>query len=77
MVVNMAQKYVGTNRKLLIEYGMFGLRFSASRPWQNQKKKGAMAGFDPARVNLQHIRPPLRREVYAWFSKVMTFSRIL
>jgi len=30
MVVSMAQKYVGANRKIIIEYGMFGLRIAAS-----------------------------------------------
>jgi hypothetical protein len=49
MVVSMAQKYVGANRKLLIEYGMFGLRFAANRQRVNRKKKGSMAGYDPGK----------------------------
>jgi hypothetical protein len=49
MVVSMAQKNVGTKRKLLIEYGMFGLRLAATRQWANGRKKGATAGFDPAK----------------------------
>jgi hypothetical protein len=47
MVVHMAMKRVGTDRKLIIEYGMFGLRIAASPQWSSRKKKGALAGYDP------------------------------
>ena len=43
-------EYVGADRELLIEYGMFGLRLAASNPWPNRKKKGAVAGYDPAKA---------------------------
>jgi hypothetical protein len=46
MVASTAQKYVGTNRKLLIEYGMLGLRLAATRQWASGRRKGAQAGFD-------------------------------
>jgi hypothetical protein len=49
MVVTMAQKYVGAPRKIIIEYGMFGLRIAANRQRPNRKKKGKMAGYDPAK----------------------------
>jgi hypothetical protein len=49
MVVTMAQKYTGANRKLLIEYGMLGLRLAATRQWASGNKKGAKAGFDPSK----------------------------
>jgi hypothetical protein len=49
-VVNMAQRYVGAKRKLLIEYGMFGLRLAASPQWPNRKRKGTMAGYNPAKA---------------------------
>ena len=49
MVVNMAQKFVGARRKLLIEYGMLGLRIAAVRQRASKTKKGEMAGFDPAK----------------------------
>jgi hypothetical protein len=49
MVVAMAQKYVGTNRKLLIEYGMFGLRLAATRQWASGRKRGALAGYDASK----------------------------
>ena len=63
MVARMAQKYVGANRKIIIEYGMFGLRFAASPQWPNRKKKGAMAGYDPAKARFG-LRPLPRREVH-------------
>jgi hypothetical protein len=49
-VVNMAQRYVGAKRKRLIEYGMFGLRLAASPQWPNRKRKGSMAGYNPAKA---------------------------
>jgi hypothetical protein len=48
MVASMALGRVGTKRKTIIEYGMFGLRFAAQQ-WASRKKKGARAGFDPAK----------------------------
>ena len=50
MVVNMAQGYIGTKRKIVIEYGMFGLRLAPSPQWPNRKKKGSMAGYDPTKA---------------------------
>jgi hypothetical protein len=49
-VVNMAQRHVGAKRKLLIEYGMFGLRLAASPQWPNRKREGAMAGYNPSKA---------------------------
>lgn len=43
------QGFVGSKRKTLIEYGVYGLRYAASTPWLNRKKKGSMAGYDPAK----------------------------
>jgi hypothetical protein len=40
MVLTMAQKFVGANRKLLIEYGMLGLRIATVPQWPSKTKRG-------------------------------------
>lgn len=52
MVVNMAQRYVGANRKVIIEYGVFGLRMAVSA-----------RGYDPngSRLGGEYARDRVRR----------------
>jgi hypothetical protein len=49
MVVAMARlmwRGNGTSLKVLVEYGMLGLRFAAEPPRPSKRKKGKMVGFD-------------------------------
>jgi hypothetical protein len=53
MVVNMARHMwrTGVPLKVLVEYGMLGLRIAAQPPRPSKTKKGAMVGFDPSTGN--------------------------
>jgi hypothetical protein len=48
MVVHMAKHRRGMPRKVLVEYGMLGLRLAAEPPRPSLTKKGKTVGFDPA-----------------------------
>jgi hypothetical protein len=50
MVAHMAQGRVGSKRKIIIEYGIFGLRFAVSPQWANRRNKGKPAGYDPTKA---------------------------
>jgi hypothetical protein len=57
----------GTPLKVLVEYGMLGLRVAAAPPRPSKTKKGAMVGFDPSKGHRfsTYARPYAKKEMTA------------
>jgi hypothetical protein len=49
MVISMAKRLNRRHLRLLVEYGMLGLRIAAGPQRPSKTKKGKLAGFDPAK----------------------------